>query len=309
MRDGVDRFLSGLEADKGFSTNTISAYRNDLSQFATFVESNLGLNSWRELAETHLTSYQLHLRDRGYANSTVARKTAAIRSFCGYLVSEEILRSDPSSALPSPRVAKTVPRAMTRNEVETLLEKASHSDGAEGVRDAAMLQLLYASGLRVTELVSLNIDDVNVETATIRCQGRQGRDRSIDLMSGMAETLRAYVDTARPAIRQHEQEQALFLNHRGQRLTRQGFWLILKGYAQQAGIAEITPHTLRHSYATHQLLDGKDLSDVQRALGHVSISTTQVYEQLADQMKNGIQTPASQETGDLQPVPETAQTN
>ena len=295
MRDGVNRFLSGLEADKGFSSNTISAYRNDLNQFVTFVESNLGLTSWRELAETHLTSYQLELRERGYANSTVARKTAAIRSFCGYLVTEGILRSDPSSALPSPRVAKSIPRAMTRDEVEVLLEKAGSSDGAEGVRDSTMLQLLYASGLRVTELVNLNVEDVDVENASIRCQGRQGRDRSIDLLRDVAETLRAYVDTARPAIRQQDQEQALFLNHRGQRLTRQGFWLILKGYAQQAGIGEITPHTLRHSFATHQLLDGKELSDVQRALGHVSISTTQVYEQVADQMKNGPPSPESVE--------------
>jgi integrase/recombinase XerD len=304
VRDGVNRFLTGLEADKGFSNNTISAYRNDLNQFVTFVESNLGLTSWRELAETHLTSYQLDLRERGYANSTVARKTAAIRSFCGYLVAEGILRSDPSAALPSPRVAKSVPRAMTRDEVEILLDKASSSDGAEGVRDSAMLQLLYASGLRVTELVNLNVEDVDVENASIRCQGRQGRDRSIDLLRDVAETMRAYVDTARPAIRQHDQEQALFLNHRGQRLTRQGFWLILKGYAQQAGIGEITPHTLRHSFATHQLLDGKELSDVQRALGHVSISTTQVYEQLADQMKNG--TPSSDS---VEPAPATISTD
>lgn len=309
MRDCVDRFLSGLEADKGFSINTISAYRNDLNQFVTFVESKLGLESWRELAETHLTSYQLDLRDRGYANSTVARKTAAIRSFCGYLVTEGILRSDPSSALPSPRVAKSVPRAMTRDEVETLLQKASLSDGAEGVRDSAMLQLLYASGLRVTELVNLNVDDVDVEDGTLRCLGRQGRDRNIELMPDVSQMLRAYVDAARPAIRQQEQEQALFLNHRGQRLTRQGFWLILKGYAQQAGIGEITPHTLRHSYATHQLLDGKDLSDVQRALGHVSISTTQVYEQLADQMKNGAPASGSHEPDRTRPAPETATTN
>lgn len=306
VRDGVDRFLSGLEADKGFSTNTISAYRNDLNQFVTFVESTLSLESWRELAETHLTSYQLHLRERGYANSTVARKTAAIRSFCGYLVAEGLLRSDPSSALPSPRVAKSVPRAMTREEVETLLQTARVSDGAEGVRDSAMLQLLYASGLRVTELVNLNIEDVNIDDGVLRCQGRQGRDRSLDIMPDVAEMLRAYVDAARPVIRQHDQEQALFLNHRGQRLTRQGFWLILKGYAQQAGIGEITPHTLRHSFATHQLLDGKELADVQRALGHVSISTTQVYEQLADRMKNGTQALGPRESNDTGPASETA---
>lgn len=286
----MDRFLAELEADKGFSDNTISAYRNDLGQFATFVGSTLGLTSWPELSESHLTSYQLHLRDRGYANSTVARKTAAIRSFCGYLVRIGVLRADPSSALPSPRVAKSIPKAMSREEIRSLLAQPERTNGAESLRDRAMLELLYASGLRVTELVSLNVDDVDVERMSIRCQGRQGRDRSIDLQPGVAEILQSYVESARPAIRRSDQEPALFLNHRGQRLTRQGFWLILKGYAQEAGIEDITPHTLRHSFATHQLLDGKDLSDVQRALGHVSISTTQVYEQLAEQMKNGAMT-------------------
>lgn len=287
MREGVDRFLAGLEADKGFSANTISAYRNDLGQFATFVSSSLGLTSWPELTESHLTSYQLHLRERGYANSTVARKTAAIRSFCGFLVREGFLRADPSAALPSPRVAKSIPRTMSRDEVRRLLAQPEQSDGAEGLRDRAMLELLYASGLRVTELVSLNLDDVNIERSTLRCLGRQGRERDIELDAGVADTLRSYIESARPAIRQSDREDALFLNHRGQRLTRQGFWLILKGYAEDAGIEDITPHTLRHSFATHQLLDGKELSDVQRALGHVSISTTQVYEQLAAQMKSG----------------------
>lgn len=287
MREGVDRFLRDLEADKGFSANTISAYRNDLSQFTTFLSCTLKLSTWQELGESQLTSYQLYLRERGYANSTVARKTAAIRSFCGYLVREQVLRADPSSALPSPRVAKSIPKAMTREEVEALLAQPARESGAEAIRDKAMLELLYASGLRVTELVSLNVGDVDLAAGVIRCQGRQGRDRTIDLHPEVARTLQMYIESARPAIRQSDQEDALFLNHRGQRLTRQGFWLILKGYAHDAGIEDITPHTLRHSFATHQLLDGKDLSDVQRALGHVSISTTQVYAQLADQMKVG----------------------
>ena len=287
VRERVDRFLEELQADKGFSANTISAYRNDLNQFVIFMETNLGLDTWRELAETHLTSYQLHLRDRGYANSTVARKTAAIRSFCSYLVEQGDLRSDPSSALPSPRVAKSVPKAMTREEVLALLAQPARINGAESVRDGAMLELLYASGLRVTELVSLNVEDVDLNRLAILCKGRQGRSRSIDLLPEVADRVREYIESARPAIRRDEGESALFLNHRGQRLTRQGFWLILKGYASDAGIGGITPHTLRHSFATHQILDGKDLSEVQQALGHVSISTTQVYEQLAEQMKNG----------------------
>ena len=286
MREGVDRFLADLEAAKGFSSNTISAYRNDLTQFIAFMQSNLGMESWRELGESHLTSYQLHLRERGYANSTVARKTAAVRSFCSYLVEQGTLRSDPSAALPSPRVAKSIPKAMTREEVSDLLTQPERSNGAEGIRDKAMLELLYASGLRVTELVSLNVDDVDQEKSAIVCSGRQGKTRIIPLSQNVAQTLMEYVDKARPAIRRSDAETALFLNHRGQRLTRQGFWLILKGYASDAGIEDITPHTLRHSFATHQLLDGKELADVQQALGHVSISTTQVYEQLAEQLKS-----------------------
>lgn len=303
MREGVDRFLADLEAAKGFSSNTISAYRNDLTQFTAFMQSSLGMESWRELGESHLTSYQLHLRERGYANSTVARKTAAVRSFCSYLVEQGTLRADPSSALPSPRVAKSIPKAMTREEVVSLLAQPELSNGAEGIRDKAMLELLYASGLRVTELVSLDVDDVDLAQSAIICSGRQGKMRKIPLSPQVAQTLMEYVDKARPAIRRNDGETALFLNHRGQRLTRQGFWLILKGYASEAGIEDITPHTLRHSFATHQLLDGKDLADVQQALGHVSISTTQVYEQLAEQLKSS----NGQSGGDLAVSNKTAQ--
>ncbi len=287
MREGVDRFLADLESGKGFSANTIAAYRNDLTQFLTFMTNDHGLQSWGEMGESQLKAFQLHLRERKYANSTVARKTAAVRSFCGYLVEQQILRADPSSALPSPRVDKSVPRAMTRDEVDALLAQPAAADDAESMRDRAMLELLYASGLRVTELVSLNVEDVDLDTGTIRCHGRQGKVRTIQTRGDVAATLAAYVTRARPVIRRSDSENALFLNHRGQRLTRQGFWLILKGYAAEAGIHDITPHTLRHSFATHQLLDGKDLAEVQQALGHVSISTTQVYAQLASDMKLG----------------------
>ncbi len=287
MREGVDRFLADLESGKGFSANTIAAYRNDLTQFVTFMANDQHMQTWGELGESQLKAYQLHLRERKYANSTVARKTAAIRSFCSYLVEQQILRADPSSALPSPRVDKSVPKAMTRDEVDMLLAQPAQADDAESMRDRAMLELLYASGLRVTELVSLNVEDVDLDSGAIRCHGRQGKLRTIPTPGDVAATLAAYVTRARPVIRRSDSESALFLNHRGQRLTRQGFWLILKGYAADAGIDDITPHTLRHSFATHQLLDGKDLSEVQQALGHVSISTTQVYAQIANDMKPG----------------------
>jgi integrase/recombinase XerD len=283
--EGVEGFLRQLAAEKGFSSNTISAYKNDLNQFITFLTEERGLTSWQELSDEHLKAYTLFLRERAYATSTVARKTAAIRSFCGYLVEQQILRSDPSEQISSPRVAKSIPKAMTREEVASLFEQPVQSQTAEGLRDLAMLQLLYGTGMRVSELVSLDVDDVDLSQSLVSCTGKQDRRRKVPIGDQVTDTLEAYLTQARPLISKSDDMPALFLNHRGQRLTRQGFWLILKGYAETAGIEDITPHTLRHSFAAHQLLDGKELSDVQQMLGHVSISTTQVYEELADNLR------------------------
>jgi integrase/recombinase XerD len=285
VRDGVDHFLAALEEERGFSTNTISAYRNDLTQFQMFLKSGQRAQSWAELSEADLQSYTLYLHERGYATSTIARKTAAIRSYCGYLVEQQVLRANPSQAIASPRVAKSAPKAMTVEEVALLFERPLEAQSAEGLRDLAMLRLLYGTGMRVSELVSLNVDDVNLEERYVRCFGKQGRERHVPIDDEVVLILEDYAERSRPAIVRDDGERALFLNHRGQRLTRQGFWLILKGYAETAGIEDITPHTLRHSFATHQLLEGRDLSHIQQVLGHVSISTTQVYEQLAEQMR------------------------
>lgn len=286
MRDGVEQFLGYLEAEKDFSANTISAYRNDLSQFGRFLTTERGRGDWREMGEEDLRAYMLHLRDRGYANSTIARKTAAVRSFCAFLVQQEILRSDPSGGLSSPPVAKNVPRTMTHDEVERLFDQLLNSHSTDLLRDLAMLKILYGTGMRVSELVSLNTDDVDFERNEIVCPGKQGRSRRVPLQSEVAGTLREYMERHRDKLASSDSDQpALFLNHRGQRLTRQGFWLILKNYAEEAGVDGITPHTLRHSFAAHQVLDGRELSDVQQMLGHVSISTTQIYEQLADDLR------------------------
>lgn len=301
MWEGVAGFLRQLEAEKGFSSNTISAYKNDLNQFITFLTQERGMTSWQELSDEHLKAYTLYLREREYATSTVARKTAAIRSFCGYLVEQQILRTDPSEQISSPRVAKSVPKAMTREEVEALFAEPERTQTAEGLRDLAMLQLLYGTGMRVSELVSLDVVDIDLTRLTVACTGKQDRRREVPIGSQVADTLGDYLTQARPLISKSDEMPALFLNHRGQRLTRQGFWLILKGYAESAGIEDITPHTLRHSFATHQLLDGKDLSEVQQMLGHVSISTTQIYEELASNLRES-------ETTVLNPEREVAET-
>lgn len=288
MREGVDHFLAVLEEERGFSANTISAYRNDLTQFQTFLADRPAGGSWAALTDDDLRAYTVFLRERDYATSTIARKTAAIRSYCSYLVEQQVLRADPSQAMASPRVAKSAPKAMTLDEVALLFERPLEAESAEGLRDLAMLRLLYGTGMRVSELVSLNLDDLCLTERYVRCYGKQGRERQPPVDDEVSLILEDYLARSRPAIARRDEEYALFLNHRGQRLTRQGFWLILKGYAQAAGIADITPHTLRHSFATHQLLEGRDLSHVQQVLGHVSISTTQVYEQLAEQMRTPV---------------------
>lgn len=298
MQEHVDRFLFVLQTERGFSLNTVAAYRNDLQQFRLYLaqpapeDRQPPVDSWNELTDGHLTSYLLHLRSRDYASSTVARKTAAIKSFCHFLLNEGVMRADPAAQMASPKVDKYMPRAITPDEVAQLLaQPTSGEDGhrPEALRDQAMLETLYATGMRVSELVALNLDDLDERRTCVHCAGKAGRERDIPLSASAVEAVGIYLEDGRPAIAPaaNDGHDALFLNHRGKRLTRQGFWLILKSYAQQAGIADITPHTLRHSFATHALRHGANLRDVQQVLGHVSISTTQVYRHLAATQLSG----------------------
>lgn len=305
MHHDVERFLEVLESERGFSVNTIVAYRNDLGQFLVYLDAEPGqwpgvdavdnraidrmsglasrITRWEELTDGHLTTYLLHLRSRSYAASTVARKTAAIKSFCHYLLNEGRMRSDPSAKMASPKVDRYTPRSITLDEITRLLEQpgASDPDGAgrpEAIRDRAMLETLYATGMRVSELVALDCEDVSIARREVRA-GVSGRIRVIALRERATGAIDHYIQAARPTLDQRA-DAALFLNHRGSRLTRQGFWLILKSYARQAKIIGITPHTLRHTFAAHRLIEGAELSEVQRILGHVNISTTQVYQRL-----------------------------
>ncbi len=288
MEEQVDAFLSSLQAERQFSQNTIAAYRNDLQQFIAYLaappeEDQLSaVGSWTLLTDAHLGAYLLHLRSRDYAASTVARKTAALKSFSGFLRKNEIVGQDVGTKLSSPKVDKYMPKAITREEVAHLLKQPTETtpDRPESIRDRAMLAMLYATGMRVSELVSLDLDHVHLEGASVKCQGKAGRSRIVPISSAAIAAVTDYLDRARGALVNGE-TQSLFVNHRGGRLTRQGFWLILKSYAQRAGIDDITPHTLRHSFAAHALGQGAELSEIQKQLGHVSISTTQIYRQLA----------------------------
>lgn len=313
MQDDIERFLRILESERGFSINTIFAYRNDLGQFLVYLQADPNASSdqsgtvanrhidqisgaiapvrrWEELSDAHLTSYVLYLRERTYAASTVARKAAAIKSFCHFLMQEGRMRSDPAAKLASPKVDKYTPRSISRDEIARLLEQPGKDDPEaanrpEVIRDRAMLETLYATGMRVSELVALNSEDINLSHGHLRA-GPNGRDRLIPLRDRAAAAVERYAQIARPML-DLRSEVAFFLNHRGSRLTRQGFWLILKSYAQQANISGITPHTLRHTFAAHRLRDGADLGEVQRILGHVNISTTQVYQRLVNNGADG----------------------
>lgn len=314
MQADVDKFLNVLETERGFSVNTIFAYRNDLGQFASFLRGEGSLEGgretlsqangelpsidamdllapvqrWDQLSDQHLTSYLLYLRSRKYASSTVARKMAAIKSFFNYLNSEGIMRGDPSARMTAPKVDKYTPRSISPSEVERLLQQPTKENGSrpESSRDRAMLETLYSTGMRVSELVALDCDDVNLPANSMRCAGRTTRERHVPLRDSAVSAIDHYLQNARPVLMLRD-ERALFLNHRGNRLTRQGFWLILKSYASRADIADITPHTLRHTFATHALGRGADLREVQQLLGHVSISTTQVYRRMAGSSGSG----------------------
>jgi integrase/recombinase XerD len=303
MQSDIERFLQVLEGERGFSVNTILAYRNDLTQFLSYLrgedqeasgalrasqrdgQGTASLDRWDQLTDFELTNYLLYLKERNYASSTVARKMAAIKSFFGFLIGEGQLRGDPAARMSPPKVDKYTPRSITPNEVERLLEQPGKDDAAgsnrpETVRDRAMLETLYSTGMRVSELVALDCQDVDLSGSLMLCAGRTMRERSVPLRASAVSAIDRYLTDARPVLVLHD-ERALFLNHRGKRLTRQGFWLILKSYADRAEISDITPHTLRHTFATHALRRGVELREVQQMLGHVSISTTQVYRRLA----------------------------
>jgi integrase/recombinase XerD len=276
VRNEIEAFTEFVREEKGFSANTLAAYRNDLNQFVEFVESSDG--EGEQLDRETVVNFMSHLREREYAASTIARRMAAVKSFFHYLRDQGTIDDDPTHALQSPKVGKYTPKSITKEEMERLLQQPK-ATSAMGKRDRAMLELIYATGLRVTELVSLDVSSVDLDDGQVTCCGRGSRKRVIPASRSSLAAVELYVEKGRPTLlRGHAGTDALFLNHHGVRITRQGFWLIIKGYADRAGIeSPITPHVLRHSFATHRLRDGQDLKSVQELLGHASISTTQIY--------------------------------
>ena len=283
MRKILGEFLVFLAVEKGASSNTIAAYKNDLQQLADFIGSRASVDGWQSLSRSDIQDFILDLKQRGYTETSVARKVAAVRSFFAFLAAEGSITANPTEGLSSPRVGKTLPKAISPNEVDELLEQPARRSTPEAKRDRAMLELLYATGMRVTELVSLDMENLNLDPRSpfVRCLGKGAKERSIPIHDHALEALNGYLEDGRPMMVRNHDEPALFVNRRGERLTRQGFWLILKGYAKSANLgAGVTPHTLRHSFATHMLRGGMPLRNVQEMLGHANISTTQVYTHL-----------------------------
>src|ERR671933_2277536 len=290
MNERIDTFLAYLQGERSLSPNTVSAYRNDLQQFADYLRGEAERQGGVDFAlstidRDQLTAYFLHLRDRGYSGASIARKTAALRSFFQWLRRKGDVASDPTQGIGSPEVKKPLPRTVQDDQVRALLTFLESRDTPEGLRDHAMLRLLSATGMRVGELVMVDVDDVSFDDRRVRVVGRGNRERSLPLDQTTVDAVTVYLEKARPfLIRNAPGQTALVVNQRGQRLTRQGFWLIMKGLVRHAGLPPIiTPHMLRHSFATHRIGEGTGLEELRQLLGHASIATTQIYTQLASQ--------------------------
>ncbi|MBN1370282.1 MAG: site-specific tyrosine recombinase XerD [Dehalococcoidaceae bacterium] len=282
MKEDIEHFLNYLKVERGFSQNTLDAYNNDLGQMVEYVERDARyrsvIPSWQNFGKHGLASYMVELKSRGYAVTTLARKVAATKSFFNFMVADGKLADNPAEKVTSPKVGKSLPDAITITEVRELISQPAKSSAPEAKRDRAMLELLYASGMRVSEMIALNLEDIDTANNTIRCFGKGSKERIIPIYPQAAQSVAVYIKDARPAMVHRDNEPALFVNQRGERLTRQGLWQILKGYAKAAGLGnKVTPHTLRHSFATHMLSGGADLRAVQEMLGHANISTTQIY--------------------------------
>ncbi|HWR06305.1 site-specific tyrosine recombinase XerD [Sporomusa sp.] len=276
MESYVNEFINYLAVERGLAQNTLESYGRDLRQFQTYLQ-NSQLDFLRNSNRDTILSYLNSLQVKGRAVSTISRNLAAIKSFYQYLVRERHLEKDPAVNLESPKLEKKLPRILSIAEVEELL-KQPNTFQPTGLRDKAMLELLYATGIRVSELISLNISDVNLDMGYIKCYGKGAKERIVPLGSIAAKCVQEYISKGRTKLVRTYEESSLFVNHHGNRLTRQGFWKIIKKYAMEARITkEITPHTLRHSFATHLLENGADLRSVQEMLGHADISTTQIY--------------------------------
>jgi integrase/recombinase XerD len=277
VEDQLKDYMHYMLVEKGLSQNTIVSYERDLKSYIKYLQKVEQLSSLAEVTRLHIIGFLQGLKDANKSSKTMARHIASVRSFHQFLLRERVLERDPSVHIETPQGERKLPKVLSVAEVEALLD-APKQGGAFGLRDKAMLELLYATGLRVSELIQLDISDVHLTMGFVRCLGKGRKERIIPLGNLAIEAVGRYIERGRRELLGKNATDALFLNLRGERLSRQGFWKILKGMAKEARIEkELTPHTLRHSFATHLLENGADLRAVQEMLGHADISTTQIY--------------------------------
>lgn len=283
LADLCARYLEHLTVERGVAPNTVAAYRRDLELYLAFLKTRRRRTA-AEITESDLNAFVASLRDheyadgRRYAPATVARVLAAVRGLHRYLARAGIVAADPAEAVGSVKIARSLPKALSVEEVEALIASVP-TEGGVSARDRAIVELLYAAGLRISELTALDVDDIDLRDQTVRCIGKGSKERIVPIGRAAVDAIKAYLTRVRPDLATRKGERALFLNQRGKRLTRQGCWKLLKHYAEERAHLQrhISPHTLRHSFATHLLDGGADIRAVQELLGHASVATTQVY--------------------------------
>ncbi len=279
MDELLGRFMEYIQVEKGLSLNTMEAYKRDLQKYLCFLKVT-GIDTVEQVTKDNLAAYIYHLHKNKESPATVARQIASLRGFFRFLCMERVVLKDPTIHLETPKLPKKLPRVLSIEEVDLFLQ-GPEGAGTAALRDKALLELLYATGMRVSEVVGLNQKQIDTEMAFVRCMGKGDKERIIPLGRKAVAAVTEYIEKGRPKLVKKRDTQALFLNYLGKRLTRQGFWKIIKKYAKKKGIKkEISPHTLRHSFATHLLANGADLRSVQELLGHADVATTQIYTHL-----------------------------
>lgn len=278
MNTYVKEYTSFMTDIRHKSLNTVESYKRDVTQYISYLDGT-GVTDISSTTKTTVLSYLLYLQKEGRASSTVSRTLASLRSYYLFMMQNGVVKSNPTSNLEAPHVEKKIPKILSGEEVELLLEQPKNCDN-KGIRDKAMLELLYATGIRVSELINLDVSDVNVPMSFVRCKAGK-KERIIPMGHQAKDALENYINNVRKYMVKDENETALFVNCSGARLSRQGFWKLIKYYQHIAGIeTDITPHTLRHSFAAHLLENGADLHSIQEMMGHADISSTQVYSRM-----------------------------
>jgi integrase/recombinase XerD len=287
MNELVDAFLNYLSVERGLSRNTIISYQEDINTYIDFLKGT-HIDSFSLAKKNDITDFMLSQKDKGLASNSVARRLAAIKAFYRFLVRERILKTDPSNLIDSPKLWKKIPQTLSVNEVDALLSQPNIRN-RQGIRDKAILETLYATGMRVSEAVNLKTDNVNLDVGFLRCTGKGNKERIIPLGAKAIASLKKYLGVSRPQQLKNKEIDFLFLNRFGKKISRQSLWKLIKRYAREARIKKpIRPHTLRHSFATHLLERGADLRSVQEMLGHANISTTQIYTHISKERLKAI---------------------